>query len=280
MMATVEPYRWNGALRWAAAALVVAAAHGGAGWVALNWKPASAEAAAGAPEPAIMIDLAAVSVAPEAPAETLPLAPERIESDAPPDPVKETPPPEPMPEPMPVQVPENEIRLPELPAIPDALAVLAPPPPTPAKPATKPPERKPLPKPLVVERKRVERSRQREAAAPAPAPRQALAPSPSSLGASSQTSISTASWRAQLASHLNRYKRFPGDAKPGTVQVAFAIDRAGNVISVRLATSSGDPALDHEAVAMIRRASPVPAPPGGTGGSGSVSLSVPIAFRR
>lgn len=283
-------------LRWSLAALLVASAHGGAAWLALNWAPSPAEAAAGAPEPAIMIELAAVSVAPEAPAETLPPAQERVEPQTPPEPVRETTPPEPgpppppepateqpveppPPEPIPVQAPEPEIKLPELPSIPDAPAVLAPPPPERPRPVVKPPERNPPPKPRVVERKPVERPRQRQAAAPPPAPPQASAPNPVSSGAAAQPSASSASWRGSLIAHLNRHKRFPGGANPGTVQVAFAIDRSGNVISARLAGSSGDPALDQEAVAMVRRASPVPAPPANLGG-GTIALAVPVRFSR
>jgi protein TonB len=70
MTAPARARRWPGLLRWGAAALAVALAHGGGAWFAMNWRPAPAEAAAGAPQPAIMIELAAVSVAPEAPAET------------------------------------------------------------------------------------------------------------------------------------------------------------------------------------------------------------------
>ena len=298
MTPTLRARRWPGLLRWSAAALAVAAAHVAALWIALNWQPAHAEAAAGAPEPAIMIELAAVSIAQEAPAETLPPAPEPVAPETPPEPVKETPPAEPEPpppepvvekpieaplesepQPTPVQLPEPEIRLPELPTIPDALAVLAPPPPEPPKRVEKPAARKPPPKPRVVERKPVERPRQREAAAPPPAPPRAEAPNPASSGAVAQPSVSTASWRGSLIAHLNRYKRFPGGASPGTVQVAFAIDRGGNVVSARLAGSSGDAALDQEAVAMVRRASPVPAPPGGLGG-GTISLAVPVRFSR
>lgn len=296
-----NPRRWLGALRWGAAALAVASAHGGVAWVAVHWKPAHAEAAAGAPEPAVMIELSAVSVAPEAPAEELPPAPQPVEAEQPPpESVKETPPPEPEPpppepepvvepppieppppEPVTVQVPEPEIKIPELPSIPDALAVLAPPPPPPPKPVVKPVERKPPPKPKVVERKRVERPRQREAAAPPPAPAPAAAPSREAQGASAPSpSVSTASWRGTLIAHLNRYKRFPGGARPGTVQVAFSIDRGGRVLSARLVGSSGDAALDDEAVGMIRRASPVPAPPAGVGGGGAVSLAVPVRFSR
>jgi protein TonB len=295
--------RWADALRWSAAALVIAAAHAGVGWVVLKWEQASAEAVAGAPEPAIMIELAAVSIAPEAPAEPLPPAPERVEPETPLEPVKEPPPPEPEPQPpepivqppvepppaeplpesTPVQAPEPEIRLPELPAIPDAPAVLAPPPPTlpPQRPKeiAEPPQRKPPPKPRRVERQPVERPRQRQAVAPPSAPPQASAANPASSGATSQPSVSTANWRGALIAHLNRYKRFPGGAQPGTVQVAFTIDRSGNVLSARLAGSSGDPALDAEAIAMIRRASPVPAPPSGLGG-GTIALAVPVRFSR
>ena len=48
MIAIAPQRRSLAALRWAAAALTVASVHGGAAWVALNWRPA--EAAAGAPE--------------------------------------------------------------------------------------------------------------------------------------------------------------------------------------------------------------------------------------
>lgn len=287
MIATAPHRRWLTALRWSVAAVAVAAAHGGLAWVGVHWRPA--EAAAGAPEPAVMIELAALSVAPEAPPEDLPVAEERAEPEPPPpEPVKEEPPPpepepEPLPEPTPVEQPE--IELPELPQIPKLDAVLLPPPPEP-KPVEKKPEpkpkiveKKPKPKPKVVERKPVER-RAKEAVAPKPSEQRAAAPTSAAQGTASQPTVSTASWRGSLIAHLNRYKRFPGGASPGTVQVAFAIDRSGNVLSSRVVGSSGDSALDAEAAAMIRRASPVPAPPAGVGGGGAISLSVPVRFNR
>lgn len=286
MIAPAPQRRWLAALRWGAAAAAVAAAHGGLAWAALNWRPS--EAAAGAPEPAIMIELAALSVAPEAPPENLPVAPERVEPEQPPpEPVKEMPretEPEPVPEPLPVEQPE--IKLPELPQPPTLDAVLLPPP----TPEPKPVEKKPPPKPKVVEKKdkpkpriverKPERPKAQEAAAPKPAEARASAPAAAAQGTAAQPSVSTASWRGMLIAHLNRYKRFPGGASPGTVQVAFAIDRGGHVLSARVVGSSGDSALDNEAAAMIRRASPVPAPPAGVGGGGAVSLSVPVRFSR
>lgn len=56
-------------------------------------------------------------------------------------------------------------------------------------------------------------------------------------------------------------------------------EREGRVLSARLIGSSGDPVLDAEGQSMLRRASPVPAPPEGYGG-GSISLTVPIKFNR
>ncbi|WP_332683381.1 energy transducer TonB family protein [Bosea sp. (in: a-proteobacteria)] len=283
MIAIAPQRRGLAALRWATAALAVASVHGGLAWVALHWRPA--EAAAGAPEPAVMIELAAVSIAPEAPPEELPVAPEKVEPEVEPEPVKETPPepepppPEPEPEPTPIEQPE--IELPPLPPIPQLDAVLLPPP----KP--KEVEKKPPPKPKVVEKKQrpkrkvVERERPkaREAAAPEASTPRAAAPA-ATQGAAARPSVSTAAWRGMLIAHLNRHKRFPPGARPGTVQVAFAIDRGGRVLSARVTSSSGDPALDSEATSMIRRASPVPAPPDGVGGGGAISLSVPVRFNR
>jgi protein TonB len=79
---------------------------------------------------------------------------------------------------------------------------------------------------------------------------------------------------------LNRYKRYPsGSTSGGTATVAFNINRSGQVTSARLARSSGDSALDQEAVSLPRRASPLPKPPDGVG-AGSIALTVPIHFGR
>ena len=79
---------------------------------------------------------------------------------------------------------------------------------------------------------------------------------------------------------FNRYKRYPsGSSSHGTTLVAFSINRSGAVTSARLARSSGDRALDEEAVSLPRRASPLPRPPEGVGG-GAIALTVPIHFGR
>ena len=54
----------------------------------------------------------------------------------------------------------------------------------------------------------------------------------------------------------------------------FALDGGGAVTLADLAQSSGDRALDDEALAAVRRASPLPAPPTGA----PRAYSAPIRF--
>jgi protein TonB len=111
------------------------------------------------------------------------------------------------------------------------------------------------------------------AAVPAPQPPAAAAakkapPSPKVLAA----------WRGKVLTHLNSRKREFGGAD-GTATVAFKIDRSGKVMSAQLVSTSGNKALDAEAVAMTQRASPVPAPPADIAGD-TLYLKVPIRFKR
>lgn len=90
--------------------------------------------------------------------------------------------------------------------------------------------------------------------------------------------MSPARWQSRLMSHLERRKRYPSSAKrarkQGVVQVRFTIDGSGNVGSVALTRSSGVSELDNEVLSLVRRASPVPAPPPGV----SRTIVVPIKF--
>ncbi len=91
-------------------------------------------------------------------------------------------------------------------------------------------------------------------------------------------SMSMATWRGSIIAHLNRRKRSAGGQR-GMATVAFSINRSGQVLSARLVRSSGNAALDREAVALVRRASPVPPPPADIKGN-SVLLSVPVRVGR
>lgn len=92
------------------------------------------------------------------------------------------------------------------------------------------------------------------------------------------SSVSPARWQSRLMAHLERRKRYPSGARSrgeqGTVHVRFRIDDAGNVLSVSLAGSSGFPELDNEVLSLIRRASPVPAPPPGV----NKTITAPVRF--
>jgi periplasmic protein TonB len=292
-------------LRWGTAAIVVAAVHFTAAWAALNWR--NAEATPDVPPPAVMIDLTPLAVAPPAPPQEVALGPEMTEAQPVPTPDTPTPvdeapdltPPMPvaMPEPLkpdsapaqPQQIAQElkpdvppppqpqEIKVPDLPKEDNAEATLAPPAPPKPKAHKEPP------------RKAHEAERKKPIDPDKPKHRQTTAP-PSSIAALSNTaaapsarssafpSVSPATWKSELMAHLNRYKRYPsGAASTGTASVAFTIARSGQVLSARLIGSSGNPALDAEAVSLPRRASPVPAPPPDFGG-GVLTLTVPIHF--
>lgn len=267
------------AVRWTTAITLVTVAHAGGAWMALNWKPAPE--AAGEPPPAVMIELAPIAVAPEAPPEDVAPGPQMTEAET--EPVPDTPEkpvekPDDVPEPVKQETVEKPIE--KLPEKPNAEAVLSP---APEKPKPEP-VKKPPPRPNPVVKKKPLKPKEHRApqttAPPTSRARRAdTAAAP--FASSSQTlSMSPASWRGALMAHLNRYKRFPsGAASTGTVTVAFTIDRSGRVLSSRLVRGSGDAALDAEAVFLPRRASPVPAPPPNIGG-GSVTLAVPIRFNR
>ena len=109
----------------------------------------------------------------------------------------------------------------------------------------------------------------------APAAKVAAAPQ-NATGASA--AVSPAKWQARLMAHLERRKRYPAGARQrreeGVVTVRFAIDGGGNVRSATLVRSSGHAELDDAVLALVRRASPVPAPPPGA----PHEITAPVRF--
>tara|TARA_R110000824_G_scaffold366730_2_gene555598 strand:- start:114106 stop:114900 length:795 start_codon:yes stop_codon:yes gene_type:complete len=91
-------------------------------------------------------------------------------------------------------------------------------------------------------------------------------------------SLDVADWQSQLMAYLERHKRYPSGARyrreQGTAHVRFDIDEDGTVLSVSLARSSGYREIDNEVLALVRRASPVPAPPPGA----QRSITAPVRF--
>jgi periplasmic protein TonB len=92
-------------------------------------------------------------------------------------------------------------------------------------------------------------------------------------------SANDANYRGLVAAHLARYKRFPPEAQrngaQGSASVRFVLSGSGGVTSVSLVRGTGVAALDQEAVAMVHRASPFPAPPNGR----PISFTVPVSYK-
>jgi protein TonB len=101
-----------------------------------------------------------------------------------------------------------------------------------------------------------------------------LEPSARPSGARAASAPAPARGAAELAAYRNALLakiagavRYPEAARAreatGVATVRFALDGAGAVTLADLAQPSGDRALDEEALAAVRRASPLPAPPAG-----------------
>jgi periplasmic protein TonB len=76
------------------------------------------------------------------------------------------------------------------------------------------------------------------------------------------TTTATA-WARQISAYFELHKRYPKvqKNKPAKVRVGLVLNRLGQVVSVGVQESSGDPVYDEAALSMIRRSDPVPRPP-------------------
>jgi len=88
-------------------------------------------------------------------------------------------------------------------------------------------------------------------------------------------------WEGRVLARLASFKRYPVLAQRAglqdSVMVRFIMDRTGRVLSAEIDKSRGFPLLDSEATALIRRASPLPAPPASMIGD-EIQLVAPIRF--
>jgi periplasmic protein TonB len=100
----------------------------------------------------------------------------------------------------------------------------------------------------------------------------------------SDTDISDA--RAQYGSTLGRaiakHKSYPKIAQmrgwQGEVLLDLKLDGSGNVQAASIKESSGHESLDNQALEMVRKASPFPAPPEALRGR-SFNITVPVSFK-
>ena len=193
----------------------------------------------GAPDaPPVIVDLAALPVAPMSEVDVA-VGPQMQESQTQPE-------------------PEKQIE-PEQPKMDNPVVAM----PEPPKVVPKPDKKPPAPRTTAAPRSPLHTGS--IAAAPAPGSTNAFPPN----------------WVSLLFSHLLRYRQYPSSAQAarqeGVVTLAFTMDRNGRVLSRYIAHSSGVPALDAEALAMIERAQPLPAFPPEMPAA-TRSFSAPIKF--
>jgi protein TonB len=246
--------------RWLVSGAIVVLAHGAVA-AAIAWRQDSEPA-----EPAgtIVIEFAPVPVAPASQQTDIPPGAEQIMSDASPDKpseiVKEKV------EEKPEQKIEEEAP-PEVQPASNPEVAIQPPAPKEVQPET--PRQEPHPPAPTT-------------TAPQAAPVQTAAiPAAPAQGRSPQRSSAIPSWTSEIVALLERNKRYPPAAQArreyGVAQVVFTLDRSGHVIDSRVLHSSGAPALDAEALALLQRAQPFPPPPAELAGP-QVNLTVPIRF--
>ena len=234
--------RWPEAARWGACFVLAVAFHAaGAAALFARWSEDSNLVAGTA---VVMVDLAPVAVSPN------------ITTDVAPGPLQQQAEPEPQ--------PEKPIEKIELPPDPQAEPVVAMPPPKPIEP---PKEKKPKQKHASL------------ASAPTRTDQQADRPAAPMPGLSSRNSDALPNWKTQLVAKLERAKRYPSEARgdQGTAQLAFSVDRQGGVHNARITHSSGSSALDHETLALVQRAQPLPPPPPEVTGA-QIPIVVPIRY--
>lgn len=109
----------------------------------------------------------------------------------------------------------------------------------------------------------------------------AAPPTPSAPPATRAAGSVVETWQGRVLARLETHRRYPPAARrrrlQGVAHVRFSVDRAGRVLDVQLARSAGSAELDREAVANVRRASPLPEPPADVPGA-VVELVVPVDF--
>jgi protein TonB len=124
----------------------------------------------------------------------------------------------------------------------------------------------------------VVRREQPKVARPAEPKQKAARPSEEkrAAGGSGRTAVaSLANYDGLVSAHLRRYQSAArSGGATGSGAVTFSLTGSGSVTSARIARSTGAAVLDQEILAMVRRASPFPAPPD----SQPKSFTVPLNF--
>lgn len=303
---TVSVYRLLG---WGASALL----HGGALAFLLYGVPASeipasqdvvpVEMAAAPPEPEVpaaepaplMEQVQAVAPQPTTAAQVPPpptamAVPEPVTAQPPPpEPVAATPPVETAPPPPveTVQAVQPEVQqVAEPDVLPLEVADIPPPPPAPPPPPVQARAPTPPPPRPVQRREPVsppQAATQRAEAPPAPvtaAPIAAAPAAPSPAPARAASAAAVSSFQSEIFGRIRRALRYPREAQirrvEGVAYVSVSLSSNGQLLSARLVRGTGNDSLDEEAVAVLRRAAPLPAPPEGS--PDPFPIELPISF--
>ena len=112
-----------------------------------------------------------------------------------------------------------------------------------------------------------------------PAPEMRAPPKTERVGQFTQASANA--YNALVFGHMQRFKHYPASARgaSGTAVVRFELSRSGDVIGSAVTKSSGNAALDQEALNLLRRASPFPPFPAAKPGDQD-SYIAPVNFAR
>lgn len=258
------------ARRWSSSALAIAALH--VAVIALLAGVWYRPPQPGVSLPAIMIDMAPVTSAPQpTPLDLAPGPPMQQADASPPEVARQAVVEEPIP-------PTPKVEKAEVVAPPEQKQV------TPEKPEPAMVDTRVKPAPV---KPRVVRADAKKPSEAVPAPRTTASPKAerqapvASAVSSGASAAAVASYNQMVAAHLQRFKQYPPAAKAagqnGIARVSFTLSRSGQVLSASLGKSSGHAALDAETVAMVRRASPFPAFPPDMK-QGSQGFNVPVAF--
>ena len=237
----------RGTLRWGACFALALGVHAaGAAALLARW---SEDSDSVANAPLIMIELAALPVAPDINPTEVPPGPQQTQAQ---------------PQPAPAKPVEKTVELPPAPQAEPQLAVTPPP-----KQVEKPAEKKPRQQHAsLASAPSTAENRAERAAAPVP-------------GAASHNPNALPNWKSELVARLERYKQYPAQAQSrgeqGVAQLAFSVDRNGGVHHARIMRSSGSSLLDEATLALVERAAPLPPPPPEISGA-QIAIVVPIRY--
>jgi protein TonB len=252
-------YGPTGRLRWAACLACALAFHAALAVALLRYWHPEQEQVAGAP--LILVELAAVPVAPATTPSDAPPGPQQMQTQAAPAVKHEA---KRDIKPQPEKPVEKTASIASQPQAEQPVTALPPP-----KPAEPPRQKKPAASPA------------RQASAPSAAPHRAERTAAPSPGTSTGNPDAISDWKSRLVSRLERFKRYPAKAQVrgehGVAQLAFSVDRGGRIHDVRIRRSSGSTTLDRATLALVARAQPLPPPPPEIRG-GRIAITVPIRY--